>query len=103
VPLLVTLFSFDIRLAAGTSLAVMGPIALMGALRQSRQGTTDWRSGAMLGLGGIVGGLVGAALAQRLPLTVLTWLFAALLIFTAVRLARAGVKARRALSDQDHT
>jgi uncharacterized membrane protein YfcA len=57
----------------------------------------------MLGLGGIVGGLVGAALAQRLPLTVLTWLFAALLIFTAVRLARAGVKARRALSDQDHT
>jgi uncharacterized membrane protein YfcA len=57
----------------------------------------------MLGLGGIVGGIVGAALAQRMPLTVLTWLFAALLIFTAVRLARAGVKERRTSSDQHHT
>jgi uncharacterized membrane protein YfcA len=94
VPLLVTLFSFDIRLAAGTSLAVMGPIALMGALRQSRQGATDWRAGGLLGLGGIVGGLAGAALAQRLPLTVLTWLFAALLVYTAVRLARAGWQGR---------
>jgi uncharacterized membrane protein YfcA len=103
VPLLVTAFGYDIRLAAGTSLAVMGPIALTGALRQSRQGTTDWRSGAMLGLGGIVGGIVGAALAQRMPLTVLTWLFAALLIFTAVRLGRAGLKSRRASSDQHHS
>jgi uncharacterized membrane protein YfcA len=48
----------------------------------------------LLGLGGIVGGLAGAALAQRLPLTVLTWLFAALLVYTAVRLARAGWQGR---------
>jgi uncharacterized membrane protein YfcA len=94
VPLLVTAFGYDVRLAAGTSLAVMGLIALVGAVRQSRQGSTDWRAGALLGLGGMVGGLVGAALAQRLSLVVLTWLFAALLVYTAVRLARAGWRAR---------
>ena len=94
VPLLVTAFGYDVRLAAGTSLSVMGLIALVGALRQSRQGMTDWRAGALLGLGGIVGGLIGAALAQRLPLVVLTWLFAALLAFTAVRLALAGWRSR---------
>lgn len=94
VPLLVTAFGYDVRLAAGTSLAVMGLIALVGALRQSRQGMTDWRAGALLGLGGVVGGVVGAALAQWLPLAVLTWLFAALLAFTAARLARTGWRAR---------
>lgn len=98
VPLLVTAFGYDIRLAAGTSLAVMGLIALAGAGRQSRQGSTDWRAGTLLGAGGAVGGLVGAVVAQRLPLTVLTWLFAGLLCLTAIRLARAswrGVSCRQ--------
>ena len=94
VPLLVTAFGYDVRLAAGTSLAVMGLIALVGAVRQSRRGATDWRAGALLGLGGIAGGLLGAALAQWLPLAVLTWLFAALLAFTAVRLALSGWRSR---------
>ncbi|MGA0010234.1 MAG: sulfite exporter TauE/SafE family protein [Candidatus Nanopelagicales bacterium] len=96
VPLLVTVFGYDVRLAAGTSLAVMGLIALVGALRQSRQGATHWGAGVLLGLGGIAGGLVGAALAQRVPLVVLTWLFAALLAYTAVRLAMTGWRGRHA-------
>lgn len=94
VPLLVTVFGYDIRLAAGTSLAVMGLIALVGALRQSRQGATQWRAGVLLGLGGIVGGLIGAGLAQWLPLAALTWLFAGLLVLTSVRLALAGWRSR---------
>ena len=98
VPLLVAVFGYDQRVAAGTSLAVMGLIALMGAVRQGRRGQTDWRAGALLGVGGAVGGVLGAFLAQVLPLTVLTWLFALLLVITAVRLARSGWKARGASS-----
>ena len=94
VPLLVAVFGYDQRLAAGTSLAVMGLIALMGAVRQGRAGQTDWRAGALLGLGGAVGGVAGAMLAQVLPLQALTWLFAVLLVVTAARLARTGWKAR---------
>lgn len=96
VPLLVAVFGYDQRLAAGTSLAVMGLIALVGAVRQGTQGKTDWRAGALLGLGGAAGGIAGALLAQVLPLRALTWLFALLLIITAVRLARSGWKARSA-------
>lgn len=94
VPLLVAGFGYDQRLAAGTSLAVMGLIALAGAMRQGSHGATDWRAGALLGVGGAVGGMLGALLAQVLPLVVLTWLFAALLVITAARLARAGWRAR---------
>jgi len=90
----VALFGYDQRLAAGTSLAVMGLIALIGALRQSRQGMTDWRAGALLGVGGMAGALVGARVALILPLAVLTWLFAALLVIVAVRLAVTGWRGR---------
>lgn len=98
VPLLVAAFGYDQRLAAGTSLAVMGLIALVGALRQGSHGATDWRAGVLLGLGGAVGGVIGAILAQVLPVTILTWLFAVLLLVSAGRLARAGWRARRPLT-----
>ncbi len=99
VPLLVTVFGYDQRLAAGTSLAVMGLIALVGAVRQGSTGATDWRAGALLGAGGAVGGVAGALLAQVLPLTLLTWLFALLLLVTAFRLARSGWRGRTALTE----
>lgn len=99
VPLLVTLFGYDQRLAAGTSLAVMGLIALVGALRQGAAGATDWRAGALLGLGGAAGGVAGALLAQVLPLAILTWLFALLLLVTAFRLALTGWRGRGALTE----
>jgi uncharacterized membrane protein YfcA len=92
VPLLVALFGYDHRLAAGTSLAVRGFIALIGAIRQ--KSVTDWRAGVLLGAGGVVGGLAGSRLALVLPLTVLTWLFAALLVIVAVRLALTGWRGR---------
>ncbi len=96
VPLLVAAFGYDQRLAAGTSLAVMGLIALMGAVRQGTHGSTDWRAGTLLGAGGALGGIAGATLAQVLPLEVLTWLFAVLLVITAARLARTGGQGWRA-------
>jgi uncharacterized protein len=86
VPILVTLFDYGQLLAAGTSLAVMGPIALVGALRQTASGATNWRVGALLGIGAAVGGVVGARLAAVLPLEVLTWLFAGFIVLVAVRL-----------------
>ena len=86
VPLLVTVFGFDQVLAAGTSLAVMGPIALVGAVRQTSSGATQWRLGALLGAGAAVGGVIGARLATALPLTVLTWLFAIFVVLVAARL-----------------
>ncbi|MFM7598056.1 MAG: sulfite exporter TauE/SafE family protein [Actinomycetota bacterium] len=99
IPILVTLLDFDQKLAAGTSLAVMIPIALLGALRLSRVGLTQWSAGWRIGLGGIVGGLVGAQLALRLPTDVLAWIFGALLVFVGARMIWTGVRTGRELRE----
>ncbi|MEE6272694.1 sulfite exporter TauE/SafE family protein [Georgenia wangjunii] len=92
VPILILVFSFTAHEAQGTSLAVMVPISLMAAWRNSRHGYTDWRSGTWLGLGGILGAPVGATLALVLPGLVLQRIFAVLLVASAVQLV---LRARR--------
>lgn len=88
VPAMVLLFGFGQHVAEGTSLLVIVPTAVMGATRHARRGYTDWRLGALIGAGGILGGLVGAQIALALSATWLQRLFAALLIYTGVRLLR---------------
>jgi uncharacterized protein len=88
VPALVLLFGFGQHAAEGTSLAVVIPTALVGAMRHSRSGYTAWRMGLMLGLAGIVGGVVGAQLALALEGLILQRLFAVFLILMSVRMLR---------------
>lgn len=86
VPILVAIFGYDQLLAAGTSLAVMVPIALVGAVRQTSSGATNWQLGALLGVGAAIGGVIGSRIAAVLPVQVLTWLFAAFIVVVAARL-----------------
>lgn len=94
IPIMVTLFGFPQQLAAGTSLAVMAPIALLGAWRQSRTGATDWSAGLRFGVASIPGGVVGALVAVELTGSVLRGLFAALVALVGLRMASSGLKAR---------
>lgn len=86
VPALVLLFGFTQHGAEGTSLAVVVPTALMGAWRHSRTGYTAWRTGLVLGGGGILGGVAGALLALYLGGITLQRLFAVFLLLMAGRL-----------------
>lgn len=86
VPALVLLFGFPQHAAEGTSLAVIVPTALLGAVRHTRRGYTQWRTGLTVGMGGIAGGIGGAALALVLDGLLLQRLFAAFLAAMAVRL-----------------
>jgi uncharacterized membrane protein YfcA len=88
VPALVLAFGLSQQAAEGTSLVAIVPTALAGTLRHARSGRTEWRTGAALGLGGIVGGVAGAGLALLLPGPVLQRVFALVLVVIAVRLAR---------------
>lgn len=90
IPILVAFFGYPQQLAAGTSLAVMGPIALVGAVRLTRPGLTDWRRGSRYGLGAISGGVLGAALALWLSGSVLRAAFAAVLIVVGLRMLWQG-------------
>ena len=86
IPILVTFFGFPQQLAAGTSIAVMGPIALVGAIRQSRTGPTDWRMGARFGIGAIPGAIIGAAVALWVSGPVLRTAFAVVLTIIGLRM-----------------
>lgn len=86
VPALVLLFLFSQHVAEGTSLLVVVPTALVGALRHAGRGYTRWRLGLVLGAAGALGGVAGAQLALAMSSTWLQRLFAVLLAVTGVRM-----------------
>jgi uncharacterized membrane protein YfcA len=91
VPALVLLFSTEQKSAQGTALAVMVPMALVGALRYWRNPDIDM-SGVIIALiviGALAGTLVGTELAGRLSGGVLRKVFAIFLVIVAVRMFTA--------------
>lgn len=89
VPLLILLAGMDQRRASATSLAAIVPTAVAGSITYSVNGQVDLVAAALVAIGGIVGGWLGAKLLARLPLEWLRWLFIALLVVVAIRLAVA--------------
>ena len=98
VPTLVLVCSYGQKSAQGTALAVMVPMALVGALRY-------WRNPAIeihalpIGLiicGALVGVLLGTELASRLPAHILKKVFAAVLVMLAIKIFITSSKPRRA-------
>jgi len=85
VPVLVLGFGFSQHAAEGTSLAVVIPTALIGALRHHSAGYTDWRTGLLLGGSGVAGGLLGARIALGLDALLLQRLFGVLLLLMVAR------------------
>lgn len=100
VPALVLLFGYSQQVAEGTSLAVIVPTALAGSLMHGRRGHTDWRTGLVVGAGGVVGALVGSRLAHGLDALTLQRLFGVLLVVVGGRLA---VRTARDLRSPDRT
>ncbi len=86
VPALVMVMHLDQRLAHGTSLAAVVPIAVSSTLSYSLSGEVDWVVAAFLALGAIGGAVLGTNLLHALPERVLGWAFAALLVVTALRM-----------------
>lgn len=89
VPLLILLAGMDQRRASATSLAAIVPTAVAGSITYFANGQVDLVAAALVAVGGIVGGWIGARLLARLPLEWLRWLFIALLVVVAIRLAVA--------------
>ncbi len=96
VPALTIVLGLEQHHAQGTSLLAIVPTVLVGAWRQQRYGNVRWRAAAALGVAGIGGIVAGGFLAESLPGSVLRRLFGALLVLTAVQLARRALKSPRA-------
>jgi len=88
IPTLVLAFGVGQKSAQGICLAVMVPIALVGALRYRLNPEVDipWATVLLLTLGGMAGAVLGSGLANRMSALTLRRLFALLMILAAVRL-----------------
>jgi len=85
VPAMVFVLGTSIKTAVGTSLIVIIPTALAGALKHHSMGNVDWRLAASLIPLAIIGGLLGAALTKPLPADTLKKLFGGFMILVGLR------------------
>ena len=86
VPALVLLLKFDQRLANGTSLGAVLPISISSLVTYWSHDNVDWSMALWLAVGALGGALLGTRWIHVLPRRVLGYLFALMLVATAVRL-----------------
>ena len=88
IPVLVLAFGVGQKSAQGICLAVMVPIALVGAIQYKANPDIEvhWGIVLLLTLGGVAGAVLGAGLADRFSALTLRRLFALLMIIAAIRL-----------------
>ena len=99
VPALVLLpfFLFEQKAAQGTALALMVPMALLGAFRYWKNPEVEISPAVLvfIVLGALPGVLIGTELAARLPNHVLRKIFAVVLAITALKMFAASQKPRQ--------
>jgi len=94
IPILVAGFEYSQHLAAGTSLAVMVPISLVGAIRLTRPGLTKWAEGARFGAGAVVGAVIGASVALVVSGSIMQAAFGVVMLVVGGRMAWSAARAR---------
>jgi uncharacterized membrane protein YfcA len=83
---LVLALGFPTRLAVGTSLSIIAPIALVGIIGHLEYGSLDVRLTGLVLLGSIAGMWLGARFGQRVPPRVVSRVTAAITVSVAVAL-----------------
>lgn len=93
VPILVYIVGHDEKTAIAESLAIVGVVALAGAIRAAIERKLDFSSALLLAGPGIVGTYAGASLAGHIPGTVQLALLAGIMLLAAVLMS--GILPRR--------
>jgi len=88
VPGMMYLLKLPIKVAIGTSLAIIIPTAVIGVYRHSISGNVDWKIMALVSLGAITGAYVGAWISNMLPADTLRKIFVIFLIVMAIKIWR---------------
>lgn len=96
VPFMVLVLGESQHLAEGTSLLVIIPTALTGAIAHTRRGYVSFRHSGLVALGGVAGAYAGASLALTIPERPLRVIFTVLLLVVAAHLIWQGVAQRGA-------
>jgi len=96
------LLHYDSRVAAGTSIFVVLLNAASGSIQYLRQRRVDIRSAIVFAVAGIPGAWLGAAIDQVIPQRVFLFVFAALLVWAAIRLLTTSKRAPAELGAEAH-
>ncbi|CAB4346795.1 unannotated protein [freshwater metagenome] len=99
VPALALVLGLDQVEAEATSLLAIIPVAAVGAWRQKGYGNLDVRAGLTIGLFAAVAAIVGVALVNVLPVNLVRYGFAALMLYVSWRMASSAIKQLRAALD----
>lgn len=86
VPILSGWFAIAQHKAHGTSLAVVVPTGIAGAIIYGYHGTLDVSLAVQLAIGGVIGAAVGARVMKKIPAAQLKRLFGILLILVGIRM-----------------
>ncbi len=90
VPAMTLLAKLPIKVAIGTSLAVIIPTALVGVFKHHQQGHVNWEVAAYLSVTAVVGGWIGAWLVGSIPPESLKRGFGVFVILVGLRLVIKG-------------
>ena len=99
VPALSLVVGLDHIDAEATSLLAIIPVAAVGAWRQRSYGNLDVRAGLTIGAFAAVAAVVGVALVNVLPVDLVRYAFAALMLYVAWRMAASAIAQLRAEPD----
>ncbi|MCP1662346.1 MULTISPECIES: sulfite exporter TauE/SafE family protein [Methanocalculus] len=80
--------TYAIRIAIGTSLAVVFLVSCTAAMAHHKRQAVDWQAAVPIGMAGLAGGFAGGTLASYLPVEILKPLFGIMVIVGAFRLLR---------------
>ena len=88
VPILTYAIGMETKEAIAASLFVVGVTSATGAIAHARAGRIRWRTGLIFGAAGMAGAFAGGRVAAYIPGTVLMFLFAGMMIATAIAMLR---------------
>lgn len=100
VPVLILIFGVTPQVAIATSLASVLPTTAVSTISHFRQGNVDIRTGLILGIGGIIGTLIGANIANIIPPNLLQKILGIFTLIMIIPLLRSLIQRRKKLKEK---
>ena len=101
VPVLILIFGVTPQVAVATSLASVLPTTVVSTISHFRQGNVDIRTGIILGIGGIIGTLIGANIANIIPPALLQKILGIFTLIMIIPMLRSLIKRRQKLKEKN--
>lgn len=86
VPALIHLFNVEDAKARATSVFAILPMVITSGIFYYKNDYVDWNLGIKCAIGGIIGGIIGAKLLNKVPTKILKILFILFLIYTSAKM-----------------